>query len=149
MINSALKFGFFIIPNPGEVIQNLSETAESIKQKYESNPDTNAFTDDDKEKLEGIEDYLESTFQKKHIIRSNVPASLWLVDDTYPEFGYKCTIDIPQVNENDIVEVIFSHEDALSGNYSPICVSDYEKVHLYSKVNTPITIPTIIINKMV
>lgn len=32
-----------------------SETAATIKQKYESNEDTNAFTDANKQKLEGIE----------------------------------------------------------------------------------------------
>ena len=32
-----------------------SETAATIKQKYESNENTNAFTDEDKQKLEGIE----------------------------------------------------------------------------------------------
>ncbi|WP_394211171.1 hypothetical protein [Psychrobacter piscatorii] len=32
-----------------------NETAETIKTKYESNENTNAFTDDDKQKLESIE----------------------------------------------------------------------------------------------
>lgn len=32
-----------------------SETAATIKQKYESNEDTNVFTDADKQKLENIE----------------------------------------------------------------------------------------------
>jgi hypothetical protein len=36
---------------------STSETAASIKQKYESNPDTNAFTDADKSKLTGLNNY--------------------------------------------------------------------------------------------
>ncbi len=42
----------------GEWVDNGAtggETAASIKQKYESNPDTNAFTDSEKTKLSGIE----------------------------------------------------------------------------------------------
>lgn len=35
-------------------LQEGVSTEESIKTKYESNPDTNAFTDDEKAKLEGL-----------------------------------------------------------------------------------------------
>jgi hypothetical protein len=35
--------------------ESTEETAASIKTKYESNPDTNAFTDNDKAKVDGIE----------------------------------------------------------------------------------------------
>ncbi|CAL1518215.1 hypothetical protein [Chitinophaga sp. MM2321] len=36
---------------------STAETAATIKTKYESNPDTNAFTDTEKTKLEGLENY--------------------------------------------------------------------------------------------
>lgn len=38
-----------------------TETTESIKTKYESNDDTNAFTDADKQKLDGLSDITAAT----------------------------------------------------------------------------------------
>jgi predicted transcriptional regulator YdeE len=41
--------------------ESTAETPASIKSKYESNEDTNAFTDDEKAKLSGLENYDDST----------------------------------------------------------------------------------------
>ena len=78
---------------------------------------------------------------------TDVAVSNWVADTTYSGYGYKCEIAISGVLSTDYVEVILGHTEAVSGNYSPICVTGTGIVTIYSKVNTTIIIPTILINK--
>ncbi len=78
---------------------------------------------------------------------SNTIVSNWIVDTTYTDFGYKADISIANLTENDTCEVIFNQVDASSGNYAQVNSSSAGTLTIYSKVNTEITIPTIIIIK--
>ena len=78
---------------------------------------------------------------------SNTAVSNWTADTTYADFGYKADISITNLTENDTCEVIFNQTDASSGNYAQVNSSSTGTLTIYSKVNTEITIPTIIIIK--
>ena len=78
---------------------------------------------------------------------SNTIVSNWIADTTYPDFGYKADISITNLTENDTCEVIFNQTDASSGNYAQVNSSSAGTLNIYSKVNTEITIPTIIVIK--
>ena len=74
-------------------------------------------------------------------------ASSWSADSTYTGYGYRCAIALTGVVASDVAEVIFGMTEASSGNYAPICDTYAGGVYIYSKVNTSITIPTIIVHK--
>jgi len=80
-------------------------------------------------------------------IVSNVSASSWSSNSTYSGYGYRCAIAISGVTASDVAEVVFSLVDATSGNYAPVCETYAGGVYVYSKVNTAITIPTIVVTK--
>lgn len=66
---------------------------------------------------------------------------------TYTDFPYQSRIALEGVTANDFVEVVFGINEALSGNYAPICLTEDGYVTVYSKVSDTITIPTIIIHR--
>lgn len=76
---------------------------------------------------------------------SNVSASNWAADATYSDYGYRCQIIVAGVTTDMLAEVIFSPAEALSGNYAPVCQTYNGGIYIYGKVNTSITIPTIVI----
>ena len=90
---------------------------------------------------------LEESKQDKNLIFTDTAASTWLADTTYTTYLYRCELTLSGVAATDIAEVIFAHAQAISGNYSPVSLTATNKVTIYSKVNTAITIPTIIISK--
>ena len=79
---------------------------------------------------------------------NDVTANTWVADSTYSGYGYKCEISISGVLSTDYASVTFAHSEAISGNYSPICLTSTDKVTIYSKVNTTITISNIIIKRV-
>lgn len=79
---------------------------------------------------------------------NDVAASTWVADSTYSDYSYKCELSISGVLSTDYASVTFAHEQAISGNYSPICLTSTDKVTIYSKVNTSITISNIIIKRV-
>ena len=76
---------------------------------------------------------------------NNVEANNWVADTTYSDYGYKCELTLSGVASTDYASVVFAHDQAISGNYSPICFTSTDKVTIYSKVNTSIIISNIII----
>ena len=78
---------------------------------------------------------------------SNVSASNWVSDSTYTDFPYRCDIECPGVTSNMYAEVVFSHDIAIGGKYSPVCETKTDMVSIWSMENASITIPTIIITK--
>lgn len=72
-----------------------------------------------------------------------VAAADWVADATYTDYGYKCEITCQGVNADMVMEVVFDVTEATSGNYAPVCLSGANKVTIYSKVNTAITVPVI------
>ena len=79
---------------------------------------------------------------------NDVAASTWVADTTYTDYGYKCELNISGVLATDYANVVFAHAQAISGNYSPICLTSTDKVTIYSKVNTSITISNITIKRL-
>ena len=82
--------------------------------------------------------------QNKSLSFSNVNPT-WVTDTTYTDYGFKGTITLPGVTSSMYAEVVFSVVDATSGNYAPICETFDGGVYIWSKVNTTITIPSIVV----
>lgn len=78
---------------------------------------------------------------------TNITASNWVSDSTYSSFPYRCDITCNNVTSEDYAEVVFSVDQAISGDYAPVCETLSNIVRIYSKVDTSITIPAIIITK--
>ena len=76
---------------------------------------------------------------------TNTSVSAWASDSTYPDYPYRAAIPITGVTANDVAEVMFDVDQATSGDYAPVTVTYSGGVYLYSSVNDPITIPTIVI----
>ena len=77
----------------------------------------------------------------------NVKANNWISDTTYADYPYKATIKITGITSSMAAEIILNVTEAVSGNYAPICETFDGGVCIYSKVNTAITIPTILVVK--
>ena len=78
----------------------------------------------------------------------NTPVSTWSNSTTYTKYPYEAVILIENIKESDSVEVIYNNIDASSGNYAPGGELYNGYIKLYSKVNTTITIPTLVITKI-
>lgn len=77
----------------------------------------------------------------------NKNASVWVGDSTYEYFPYRCDINCPGVTSSMYAEVVFSVDEAISGDYAPMCETKTNIVSIWSALNTSITIPTILITK--
>lgn len=78
---------------------------------------------------------------------TDVVVSNWIADSTYLGYGYKCEIATSGVTNTMTAFVTFGHTESISGNYSPVCLTNTDSVTIYSKVNTSITIPRITVLK--
>lgn len=78
---------------------------------------------------------------------TGVAVDVWESDATYADYPYKAIIDWTGVDSSMVAEVIYSVADATSGNYAPICETFDGGVYIYSKVDTAITIPTVLVVK--
>ena len=74
-------------------------------------------------------------------------ADVWESDTTYADYPYKATIDWTAVDSSMVAEVVYDVAEATSGNYAPVCNTFDGGIYIYSKVNTAITIPTILVVK--
>lgn len=72
-----------------------------------------------------------------------VATGAFAADTTYTDYGYKGTIPLSGVTATMYAEVVYSLDNATSGDYAPITETYDGGVYVYSKVNTAITIPTI------
>ena len=84
---------------------------------------------------------------KKHMFSNvSVPASLFVADTAYEDYGYKAAVNLSGVTSAMLPEVIFDIADSTSGIFAPICETYTGGVYLYSSEvpETDITIPTII-----
>lgn len=79
---------------------------------------------------------------------TNVTASNWVSDETYEDFGFKCDVACEGVTANDFADVVFDVTEQTSGDYAPVCDTLVDTVRIYSKYNSSITIPTILIHKL-
>lgn len=81
----------------------------------------------------------------KFLSFTNVTASTWVSDSTYTGYGYKCVLTCTGTTSSDYAQVIFGPDQANSGNYINVCLTGTDSVTIYSKVNTSISIPTIVV----
>lgn len=91
--------------------------------------------------------YLESDGKPCTVAWQNmtVAASDWVVSTEFEDFAYEAKIILTDfVNFSSIPQVVFGLTEATSGNYAPICKAGDKGVYIYSKVNTAITLPTIV-----
>lgn len=70
----------------------------------------------------------------------------WVSNDDFAEYAYRANIANVSVTADMHATVVFSDEDAATGEYSPICQTHSGGVYVYSKENKAITIPTIVID---
>lgn len=91
--------------------------------------------------------YLESDGKPCTVAWQNmtVAASDWVASTEFADFPYEAKIILTDfVNFSSIPQVVFGLTEATSGNYAPICKAGDKGVYIYSKVNTAITLPTIV-----
>ena len=74
--------------------------------------------------------------------------STWTASTTYIKYPYEAVILIENIKESDSVEVIYNNIDAESTNYAPGGELYEGYIKIFSKVNTEITIPTLVITKI-
>ena len=91
--------------------------------------------------------YLESDGKPCTVAWQNmtVAASDWVASTEFEDFVYEAKIILTDfVNFSSIPQVVFGLTEATSGNYAPICKAGDKGVYIYSKVNTAITLPTVV-----
>ena len=77
----------------------------------------------------------------------NMNASTWVSDSTYEDFPYRCDIACSGVTSSMYAEVVFGVDEAISGDYAPMCETKSNIVSIWSAKNETITVPTILITK--
>lgn len=77
----------------------------------------------------------------------NKSASVWVGDSTYEDFPYRCDINCSGVTSSMYAEVVFGVDEAISGDYAPMCETKSNIVSIWSAKNDTITVPTILITK--
>ena len=84
--------------------------------------------------------------KKLQFNNTSVPASTFVADSTYGDYGFRAAVALSGVTSTMIPEVVFSLADAVSGIFAPIAESYNGGVHLYasSVPESDITIPTIL-----
>lgn len=91
--------------------------------------------------------YLESDGKPCTVAWQNmvVAESDWVASTEFADFAYEAKIALSDfVNFSSIPQVVFGLTEATSGNYAPICKAGDKGVYIYSKVNTAITLPTVV-----
>ena len=78
----------------------------------------------------------------------NTTVSTWSDSTTYSDYKYEAIVNINNLKESDSVEVIYNIIDAGSSNYAPGGELYEGYIKIFAKVNTTITIPTLVITKI-
>ena len=105
--------------------------------------------------LNGNPNFLHITQEQKNKLINNytykilnTSVSNWVASNTYSGYLFQATINISNLIEGDFVDVLFNSSEAISGNYLPVHQQHNGYIIIYSKVNTTITIPTIVVTKI-
>ena len=96
--------------------------------------------------VEGLLDAV-PTKQDKNLYFTNMSASNWVSDSTYADFPYRCDVACSGVTADMYANVVFGANEAVSGDYAPVCETLADVVRVFSKKEESVTIPTIIIYK--
>lgn len=136
-------------PNPNThdgLVDNTDEKA-NTQVSPTLNPEDKPIVFDKTVYFEGTTYYkgkdIGTAFGEKGLVFTNVTVNNWVSDATYADYPYKAEITCNGITAQSVVEVIFALAQAISGNYAPVCLSGTDKVTIYGKANTSITIPTI------
>ncbi len=78
-----------------------------------------------------------------------VEAIDWESDETYENYGFKVDIPCDGVTVNHKADVVFDVEDATSGIFAPVCITDEDTVTIFASEEVDVTIPTIVCMKAV
>ena len=75
----------------------------------------------------------------------SIATSAWTKTSTYMAYPYQATAACPGCTTNHFPEVVFNLDDALSGQFAPICNSITDGIEIYASdiPSAAITIPTI------
>lgn len=76
----------------------------------------------------------------------SIASGSWTYDDSlYEDYQYKARITISDITANDMPIVVFEPNDAVSGNFSPVCYcfAGYAEIWAKSVPNGSITLPTV------
>jgi len=84
--------------------------------------------------------------KKLQFNNTSVPASLFVADTTYEDYGFRAPVALSGVTSTMIPEVVLSLADAVSGIFAPVAESYNGGVYLYASdvPESAITIPTIL-----
>ena len=85
--------------------------------------------------------------QDKCTVLYDVEVSNWVSDNTYTGYDYKAEIYVENLTVSDVAFVSFGGDELISGNYLGLYQISADILTIYSKVNTTITIPNIVIIK--
>lgn len=77
----------------------------------------------------------------------SIAASGWSSNTTVSGFKYRASITIEGCTADHVPIVTFDNAQAVSGNYCPVAETYAGGVYIWSKVNTAITVPSVIVVK--
>lgn len=77
----------------------------------------------------------------------SISASGWSSNTTMSGFKYRASIAISGCTADHVPVVTFDNTQAVSGNYCPVAETYAGGVYIWSKVNTAITVPSVIVVK--
>jgi hypothetical protein len=129
------------IPNAG--MEDADESVDEVNTLPFVSYNEQILTEEQKEQARKNIDV--NNKQDKVLKFENVLASHWVSDSTYTDYPYRCDMSCAGVTEAMYAEVTFSLEQITSENFAPICETKQDVVSIWSKENTSVTIPTIII----
>ena len=72
----------------------------------------------------------------------------WDDSTKYADFAFEAQINITDLSEDDFVNVVFGVNEANSGNYAAAIEQYTGYILVFAKVDTAITIPTILVTKI-
>lgn len=78
------------------------------------------------------------------VTASSVSVTTWEPDSTYTDYPYRASVAVTGMTAGHYPEVVYSVADASSGNYAPVCESYNGGVYIWSKVNTGMTLDSIL-----
>ena len=88
------------------------------------------------------EELLEKNYTTTKVFKNTI-VSNWLEDNTYTDYPYVSTIAIDYILNTDLGEIYFNVNEAVSGDYAPVCETIDGGIKIWSKLTNQITIPTI------
>jgi hypothetical protein len=129
------------IPNAG--MEDADESVDEVNTLPFVSYNEQILTEEQKEQVRRNIDV--NNKQEKVLKFENILASNWTNDSTYADYPYRCDMNCAGVTETMYAEVVFGLTESTSGQYAPLCETKEGVVSIWSKGNTSITIPTIVI----